>query len=138
MKKIIIPFILIISVIISFTICKRSVYENNSLFMANIEALSSPENPPEPSKPLDDGIVTCDGEAIYLFRKIIPYDVAVYQHLTDGIDLEYIVSLSECFASGPNLGGNLVGNNNSIGMKCKYREPVECIPGRCGESFNLE
>lgn len=138
MKKLIIPFVFIISVIISFTICKRSGYENNSLFMANIEALSSPENPPEPSKPLDDGIVTCDGEAIYLFRKIIPYEVVVYQHLIEGIDLEYIVSLSECFASGPNLGGNLVGNNNSIGMKYKYRGPVECIPDRCGESFYLQ
>ena len=135
MKKYIILSLIIADAIIAIWVYHKPMSENCILFDANVEALSFPEGIPEASEPLDDGIVRCDGDAIYKYRKIEPYDVIYYNHYTWNFDEELILHYSECVAEGANQGGRLVGNENKWDCQIENRGVVECIPQRCGKSF---
>lgn len=126
--------------IISLALSIKKSCNSNSLLLANVEALSLPETEttiPKSSEPLDDGIVRCDGDPIYLYRTILVSSEIVYQHMMDSIDREYVVHMSECVAEGPNSGGKLVGNNMNAGLDIDNLGYVKCLPNRCNKSFGF-
>ena len=133
-KYIFLPFIMT-AAIIAILVYHKPISENRILFDANVEALSFSEGIPEASEPLDDGIVRCDGDAIYKYRKIEPYDIIYYQHYIWNFDEELIQHYSECVAEGANQGGRLVGNENKRDCQIENRGVVECVPQRCGKYF---